>query len=147
MFTGGKVAVERQMSTVKFYREDGLSQEKLSKIGYTPLTNSGCESNLGDLTYGITRGAGSDTKMKTFSDKNIIRKNRLFETKKWKMMKMMKTLSKVEMGKEFQPSQKCQENWKGVYGVAESYKDIVAGRERTQEKRKAKKGFEAAGGV
>ena len=53
VFAGVNVAVERQMSTVKLYREDGLSQEKLSKIRYTPLTNSGCESNLGDLTYGI----------------------------------------------------------------------------------------------
>ena len=67
--------IERQVATLKFYSEpDSMSEEKKVKMGFTPLTNSACESNFGDLTYDITRSAGSNTKMKTFSNKNIIRK-------------------------------------------------------------------------
>ena len=56
-----------------------MSEEKRIKIKYKPLTNSGCESNFGDLTYDVTPSAGSDTKMNTISNKNMIRKNKVFE--------------------------------------------------------------------
>ena len=42
-------------------------KKKLLKLDLAPITNSASESNLGDLTYDITRSAGSDTKMQTFS--------------------------------------------------------------------------------
>ena len=138
VFTGVKVAVERQMSTVKFYREDGLSQEKLSKIGYTPLTNSGCESNLGDLTYGITRGAGSDTKMKTFSDKNIIRKNRLFETKKWKMMSKKERSAKWKWARNSSQAKKVRKIGKEYMELLKATKtlSLVEKEHKKNEKRK-----------
>ena len=56
-----------------------MSEEKRIKIGYIPLNNTGCESTFGDLTYDVTRSAGSDTKMNTISNKNMIRKNKVFE--------------------------------------------------------------------
>ena len=99
VFSEVKVAVERQITTVKFYSEpENMSEEKRIKIGYTPLTNSGWESNLGDLTYDVTRSAGSDTKMNTFSNKNMIRKNKVFESKKWKEMSAKRKVCKVEVG-------------------------------------------------
>ena len=99
VFSEVKVAVERQIATVKFYSEpENMSEEKRIKIGYTPLTNSGCESNLGDLTYDVTRSAGSDTKMNTFSNKNMIRKNKVFESKKWKKISAKREVCIVEVG-------------------------------------------------
>lgn len=87
LFQRVKVAVENQVSSVTFYREaDSMSVEKLDKLKCAPISNCGSESNLGDLTYDITRSAGSDTTMQTFSNKNVIRKNKLFNSTKWKTM-------------------------------------------------------------
>ena len=87
--------VNRQMSTMKFYTAgDAMSQAKLVKIELTPLTNSASELNLGDLTYDITCSAGSDTRMKTFSNKNVIRKNNVFVSTKWKEMTSAQRVAK-----------------------------------------------------
>ena len=118
VFSAVKVAIKRQVSTVKFYREEGLSQEKLSKIGCTPLTNSGVESNLGYLTYGITRSAGSGMKMKTYSDKNIITKNRLFEAKKWKAMSKEDHSAKWKWARNSSQAKKVQK-------IGKEYMDML----------------------
>ena len=52
-----------------------MSEEKRIKIGHTPLTNSGCESNFGDLKYDVTRSAVSHTKMNIINNESMIRKN------------------------------------------------------------------------
>ena len=46
------------MSTMKFYTDESMSEESLKKLDKASMTNSVCESNMGDLTYDISRSAG-----------------------------------------------------------------------------------------
>ena len=43
---------------MKFYTDESMSEESLKKLDKASMTNSVCESNMGDLTYDISRSAG-----------------------------------------------------------------------------------------
>ena len=109
VFAEVKVAVTRQMSTMALYTGGTMSEEKLLKLDLAPITNSASESNLGDLTYDITRSAGSDTKMQTFSNKNVIRKNKVFESEKWKRMSATEKVAKWKWARNSPQAKKVRE--------------------------------------
>ena len=47
--------VIRQLSSMKFYTDEEMDEEKQEKLPRAPLSNSGCESNFGDMTYDMVR--------------------------------------------------------------------------------------------
>ena len=51
-------------------------------LACTPMTNSGCESQFGDIT-GTLKKVGGSTNIEKLSDMHIVKKNRLFETEGW----------------------------------------------------------------
>ena len=62
--------LHRQLAVVPFLNEDNSNDDIL----LAPLTNSGCESRFATLTNSLKVSGGS-TKLKTLSDKEIVRSN------------------------------------------------------------------------
>ena len=140
VFSEVKVAVERHFSTVKFYSDpQTMSQEKLMKIGYAPLTNSGGESNFGDLTYDVTRSAGSDTNMHTFSNKNMIRRNKLFESQKWKELSAKQRKARWKWARSSQQAKKVREIGKTYYESVKVAKQLCSSEKENKKKAKRAK--------
>ena len=76
-----KEAVERQLDSMKFYRDD-VSPETKRLMMQTPRTNLGCESEFsyGDMDL---KRAGGSTSLKTISDKHVIKRNALYKKSVW----------------------------------------------------------------
>ena len=96
------------MASMKFYSGESMSEERMMKINLVPLTNSACESNLGDLTYAITRSAGSNNKIETFSNKNLIRKKIVFQSTKWKNKSVTERVAKWKWAKNSPQAKKVR---------------------------------------
>ena len=77
------MALLNQLEYMSFYKEnDKLSETTKSKMKFTPLTNSGCESNFGDVTETLKRTGGS-TSLEKLSDMHMVKKNKFFESTEW----------------------------------------------------------------
>ena len=135
-----KVAVNRQMSTMKFYTAtETMSKEVLNKIESAPMTNSASESNLGDVTYDITRSAGSDTKMQTFSNKNVIRKNKVFDSCKWKEMSDEERVAKWKWARNSPQAKKVREIGRKYFEALNIMKAVsLAAKEKKKVDKKVK---------
>ena len=71
---------------MKFFDDDNDIPESVAKkIDSAPLTNSGAESNFSQLDLECRRGSGQ-TKLKTMSDRHMVKGNRYFESDLWKDM-------------------------------------------------------------
>ena len=77
-------AMTKQLSYMDFYKDEmELPQKVLDKIDEAPLTNSGAESNFAQLDLECRRGSGQ-TKLKTMSDRHVVKSNKYFESDQWK---------------------------------------------------------------
>ena len=129
-------AVKRQLSSMKFYTDEKMDEEKQEKLHHAPLTNSGCESNFGDMTYDMVRIAGSDTEMQTFNNKNIIRKNRLFDSSRWNKMSMEEKSAKWKWARSSSQAKKVRQIGTMYTDKVRAMKDVcLAGKEQTKKKK------------
>merc|ERR1712074_192809 len=72
-----------QLDCMSFYREDrNVSEEVKKKMKFCPLTNSGCESNFGDITQTLKKVGGS-INIEKLSDMHMVKRNKYFDSKKW----------------------------------------------------------------
>ena len=79
-------AMTKQLAYMDFYKEEvEISQAVLDKIDQAPLTNSGAESNFAQLDLECRRGSGQ-TKLKTMSDRHVVKSNKYFESDQWKKL-------------------------------------------------------------
>lgn len=62
------LGIERQLSCVDFFNDDGIEHE----LKHVPLTNSKCESNFGKLDYTLSQTSGAYVNLNSVSNKNII---------------------------------------------------------------------------
>ena len=133
------VAVKRQLSSVKFYRGEEISEGKLSMLSKAPLTNSGCESNLSDMTYDVVRSAGSFTKMQTISNKNVIRKNKVFDSTRWKRMSREEKVAKWKWARSSIQGKRVREIGRTYFEKVKAAKALSsAEKERKKKKKRAK---------
>ena len=82
-----RVAMERQLKYVDFYNQDEeeISASVSDKLKGAPLTNSGCESQFGELDNYVKKFGGTAS-VSTLSDKHVIKKNTFFESENWKVL-------------------------------------------------------------
>ena len=79
-------AMSKQLNYMDFYKEGAeISDDILDKIDEAPLTNSGAESNFAHLDLECRRGSGQ-TKLKTMSDRHVVKSNNYFESDQWKRL-------------------------------------------------------------
>lgn len=82
-----KSNIQHQLNYVDFFKSD-MNDTDSDKLKLAPLTNSACESNFGDLDNTLVSASGSQINLKVVSDKNVIKKNKYFETKEWSNMNL-----------------------------------------------------------
>ena len=74
--------MERQLSSMKFYRDDDVSSETQSLMIQTPKTNLGGEGEFSQGDMDLKRAGGS-TSLKTISDEHVIKRTALYKKSKW----------------------------------------------------------------
>ena len=57
----------------------------MTRLIRPPFTNSGAESNFAQLDLECRRGSGQ-TKLKTMSDRHVVKSNKYFESDQWKKL-------------------------------------------------------------
>ena len=135
-----KVAMERQLEYVEYYTiEEDMEQDQYcintDKLGFAPLTNSGCESQFADLDNSV-RKFGGTALVSTLSDKHVIRKNKFFESEEWKSMSIQEkkqTFSWARGSKQAQKVAAMQKEW--VDKVTDAKSLALVGKESKKKKK------------
>ena len=89
------------------------------------------------MTYDMVRSAGSDTKMQTFNNKNIIRKNKLFDSSRWNKMSMEEKSAKWKVARSSSQAKKVRQIGTMYMDKVRAMKAVcLAGKEQTKKKKR-----------
>ena len=123
-------SVQHQLHMMEFFRS-GVSLEVERKMNFTPMTNSGCESQFGDVTDTLKKVGGS-TSIEKLSDMHMIKKNKLFSTDEWVDM------STEEKRNEWKLARSSEES-KEIRRIGEEFLTKVEGMKQMALEEKKKK--------
>ena len=124
-----KQSIDRQLSYVKFYTSDEMTQEEQDKLELCPLTNSNCEGEFAQLDNAIKR-VGGTVAITTLSNRHLVASNKLFSSEKWRSM------TPAEQRLKFHWSRSSQQA-KQVRTIGKEYMEKVKAAEKVALKVKA----------